>query len=336
MRKFSRILVMLLAVGLIGMMTACDNSTEPEESDVEALANHMDTMLQDWSPVYPATSLYSDMTGGDAPFILSVRQEAHYNDLHITGAVHVGFGDVDSKATLDAAGVPTDSRVVAYCYTGHSGQAATTIMKFMGYDIVNLKFGMMAWYSDAANGGADGGVEPYDPENGHVSGDVEQSANALPESDTYDLPDLDFEGSTPEEMAASAAANWNSSLPIVSAANLVQELNGADPPTVLSVRSADHYAIAHIPGAYNIPWKNIAKIENLTKLDPDADYVVYCYTGHTGQIATTVLNNLGYSARNLKYGMMGWNPGTDGANMGGVGLFDPSGVIMDADVVEGE
>ena len=79
----------------------------------------------------------------------------------------------------------------------------------------------------------------------------------------------------------------------------------------MSVRGADHYALGHIPGAINIPWKAIAEPENLAKLPTDQPIVVYCYTGHTGQIATTSLNLLGYDATNLKFGMMGWTEDDD-------------------------
>ena len=76
--------------------------------------------------------------------------------------------------------------------------------------------------------------------------------------------------------------------------------------TIVSVRSAEHYAKGHVPGAINIPWKTIAKEENLKKLPKDKPIITYCYTGHTGQVACTILNLLGYEAYNMKYGMMGW------------------------------
>lgn len=72
------------------------------------------------------------------------------------------------------------------------------------------------------------------------------------------------------------------------------------------MRSATHYAIGHIPGAVNIPWREIAKEENLQKLPTDRQIVVYCYTGHTGAVATTALNLLGYDAVNLKFGIGAW------------------------------
>jgi hypothetical protein len=87
------------------------------------------------------------------------------------------------------------------------------------------------------------------------------------------------------------------------------------------VRGADHYALGHVPGAINIPWTQIGKPENLAKLPPDKQIVVYCYTGHTGQVAATALNMMGYDAVNLKFGMMGW---TEDDAVLATARFDPA------------
>ena len=47
--------------------------------------------------------------------------------------------------------LPMDQPIVVYCYTGHTGQVAATILRALGYDVQNLKFGMMGW-SDNARG----------------------------------------------------------------------------------------------------------------------------------------------------------------------------------------
>ncbi|RME80636.1 MAG: rhodanese-like domain-containing protein [Caldilineae bacterium] len=122
---------------------------------------------------------------------------------------------------------------------------------------------------------------------------------------------------TPEPMATAfelireAAAEYLGSgkAPVISAQALFENLNDGDPdndPFILSVRAPEHYQLGHVPGAINIPWRTIAQPENLAKLPPDRPIVVYCYTGHTGQVATTILNLLGYDAVNLKFGIMGW------------------------------
>ena len=75
---------------------------------------------------------------------------------------------------------------------------------------------------------------------------------------------------------------------------------------VVSVRAPDAYALGHVEGAINIPWKAIADPANLASLPTDQPIMVYCYTGHTGQVAATALKMLGYDVVNMKFGMMGW------------------------------
>jgi len=53
-------------------------------------------------------------------------------------------------------------------------------------------------------------------------------------------------------------------------------------------------------------YQKITAIENLGKLPKDRLIVTYCYTGHTGAIAATVLNLLGYKSLTLKFGIMSW------------------------------
>ena len=33
-------------------------------------------------------------------------------------------------------------------HLGHTGQAAATALKLLGYDVINMKFGMMGWSDD--------------------------------------------------------------------------------------------------------------------------------------------------------------------------------------------
>lgn len=113
------------------------------------------------------------------------------------------------------------------------------------------------------------------------------------------------------EVIRAAAEKYLTTLksPVITADALFTLLNDGDAsndPFILSVRKPEDYALGHIPGAVNIFYKDIAKPENLAKLPKDKQIVVYCYTGHTGQLAATILGLLGYDAGNIKYGMMGW------------------------------
>ncbi len=118
------------------------------------------------------------------------------------------------------------------------------------------------------------------------------------------------------ELMSEAADAYLSSgkSPNITAQDLFNVLNDGDSgndPFVLSVRSASQYAKGHIPTAVNVPWREVAKQENLAKLPKDKQIVVYCYTGHTGSQVTALLNILGYDAINLKFGMTAWTRDTD-------------------------
>jgi rhodanese-related sulfurtransferase len=79
-------------------------------------------------------------------------------------------------------------------------------------------------------------------------------------------------------------------------------------PLLVSVCAPDDCARAHISGSINIPRGAFFKPANLSKLPPkDRPIVTYCCTG-TGAIDTaTVLNLMGYDARQLAWGTMGWS-----------------------------
>jgi len=92
---------------------------------------------------------------------------------------------------------------------------------------------------------------------------------------------------------------------------LINDSDTTNDPYILSIRSAEHYALGHIPGAVNIPLSTLFTEDNLAKLPEDRRIVVYCYTGHTASQATALLNVNGYDAVCLTWGMCSWT--TDGA-----------------------
>ncbi|MGD2205805.1 MAG: rhodanese-like domain-containing protein [Anaerolineae bacterium] len=314
MKKLT-VLNLVLVLSLVLSITAL-----AQEGDFGVVQRTADAALDGWKPVISADALYENLNDGDTsndPVVVSVRSAEHYALGHIPGAINIPWREIAKSENL--AKLPTDQPIVVYCYTGHTGQVATTVLRSLGYDVVNLKFGIMGWTLNdevlvATRFGPDTDQRDYP---------LETEANEAAE--TYDYPVLDTGAEDAQEIvriaADTALADWS---PTTSADALFDNLNDGDTsndPVVVSVRGADHYALGHIAGAINIPWNQIAKAENLAKLPTDQPIVVYCYTGHTGQVAATVLAMLGYDVANLKYGMMSW---TADDEVLGTSRYDPA------------
>jgi rhodanese-related sulfurtransferase len=156
---------------------------------------------------------------------------------------------------------------------------------------------------------------PFNAATDCIGAATETEAHTLPADQTP--PELAFDVTTPREAAIQAARAYLTRpgmAPTITAAQLNTLLTDTDPsndPLVVSVRSAEHYALGHVPGAINIPYKEIANEEQLRKLPKDRKIVVYCYTGHTAGIATGILGMLGYDVVNLKWGINSWTQNMD-------------------------
>jgi len=209
--------------------------------------------------------------------------------------------------TENLAKLPKDEQLPAYCYTGHTGSQAAALLNLCGYDATNLTWGIMGWTKD---------TEVANKQFANPSTDLPAETTLNAATATYDLPAVDNTTSTDaSEIIRAACDNYASNgfknIKAGDLYELITDGNAANDPIILSVRSAEDYAKGHIPGAINIGFKSIAKAENLQKLNPDKQIVVYCYTGRSGSQATAILNALGYDAVNLLWGISGWTTDSD-------------------------
>lgn len=258
------------------------------------------------APNITAQDLFANLNDGDAtndPFILSVRSASQYELGHVPGAINIPWREVARAENL--ATLPTDKQIVVYCYTGHTGSQVTALLSALGYDAINLKFGMTAWALDPeiAPGRYDEITQckdyPYETEVVSLTG-------------TYAYPELNnTESDEAFDIIQTAGDGWlgSGNAPNITAQDLFANLNDGDAsndPLVLSVRATSAYELGHVPGAVNIPWREVCQADNLATLPTDKQIVVYCYTGHTGSQVTALLNALGYDAINLKFGMTSW------------------------------
>ena len=318
-KKLSLIFALLIIVGLV--MPGLAVGQEPS-GDFEVVQSKVEEWLASQpKAVITADALFENLSDGDPsndPYVLSVRSPDDYALGHVPTAANIPWRQIAKPESLEQ--LPTDQPIADYCYTGHTGQAAMTALNLMDYDTTNLKFGMMGWTkNDEVLGQA-----RFDPA---AVPDYRVETTPNEATETYDFPELDTGASTDAEIVRVALDNYLSSdkKPVTTADALFDVLNDGDEsndPVILSVRKPEDYAKGHIPGAINIPWTQIGDPEMLAKLPPDKPIVAYCYTGHTGQVATTLLNAMGYDATNLKFGMMGWSK--DPEVVATTAVYDPA------------
>ncbi len=113
-----------------------------------------------------------------------------------------------------------------------------------------------------------------------------------------------------EDVVQARLEAYNASLPPaygnVSVDDLSVEMIENPELLIVDVRQPEEYAEGHLPGAINIPLRDLAK--NLDALpDLDAKSVVYCGSAFRSAIAMTALQILGYTdVRNMKGGFNAW------------------------------
>lgn len=284
--------------------TATTPTPEPEVAEFEIVHDAVADYLADRAGNIKAADLNLKIAEGEDIYIVSLRNAEDYAKGHIPGAVNMAF---DELATLSE-----DEEIVVYCYTGQSASFGAAVLGTLGYDVQNLLHGFSSWSTDP-----DIYVTRFDPETSQGDYQVETTAN---EAETYELPELENTTSNDADEIVKAAA-LTVSPKYITAADLNLKIAEDEDMTIVSVRSAEHYAAGHIPGAINIELDSLA--ENIAQLDPDAPVYVYCYTGHSAAQATALLQMLGYDAYSVKFGMCGWSA-DETVNAGK--CFDASGV----------
>ena len=110
-----------------------------------------------------------------------------------------------------------------------------------------------------------------------------------------------------------AAAHYLESTPennfLVSPAEVLARIqSGKGDYLLVDVRTAKEFKLWHLPGAINIPYREVANPESIAKLPKDKDIVVYCNSGHESSKVLSVLRLLEFRAVGMKWGVMAWRP----------------------------
>jgi len=250
---------------------------EAMDSDFDAVATvgaYLSEIPEGWMSVGNAEAMV-EMLENASPYLIDVRTAAEYEAGHIPGAVNIPLRTLADN--LDQ--VPTDENVVVYCASGHRAGMATSTLRALGYD--NVKAFPGGWNAWSA-----------------AEGEVETEAN---EPGTFEMGDV-----APEMIAASA--EFLNNIPEgFYAVGDVEAFKGAMDAGafVIDVRQPDEYEAGHIPGAINIPLRELG--DNVDQIPTDVPVFVYCQSGWRAALATGALHNMGYeNVRSFPPSFAGW------------------------------
>ena len=89
--------------------------------------------------------------------------------------------------------------------------------------------------------------------------------------------------------------------------NLIQQNLNNPGFIIIDVRTADEFNSGHIAGAINIDYESPQFTADVSKLDKNKQYLVYCATGIRGAAATQIMISLGFKdVQNMAGGITAW------------------------------
>jgi rhodanese-related sulfurtransferase len=104
----------------------------------------MDFLSRMFGPALPnlsAAEVSEKLKAGKRPLIVDVRQPEEYRQGHIAGAKLIPLGELDNHLKE----LSTEREIICVCQSGSRSVAATRQLAAAGYNVINMKGGMLAW-----------------------------------------------------------------------------------------------------------------------------------------------------------------------------------------------
>jgi rhodanese-related sulfurtransferase len=123
------------------VVTSSGTSAPGSGTDIAAAAAKYLSSVK--SPNIAAKELYDLLAAGETPYIIDTRSHDLYIAGHIPGAYNIGWKDVFKDVNLMF--IPKDKQVIVYSDIGDISSQVTALLNVMGFNAVNLKWGMTSW-----------------------------------------------------------------------------------------------------------------------------------------------------------------------------------------------
>ncbi|GAB4574253.1 MAG: hypothetical protein Kow0077_19830 [Anaerolineae bacterium] len=259
----------------------------PAEFDpamIEAIDAYLNSdALAGWGQI-SVDDLWTELLEKPDLFLLDVREDAELEELgYLENAVHIPLREL----TVNLDQIPMDQEIVVYCKGGWRSTIAMVALQMLGYENVrSLSGGITGWiaaeYPVVGGQAAETTVEVVLPEGMMLDAEV--------------VAPVAFE--SVQTIASMAGFGTYSETEFAGA------MDGA---FVLDVRETSEYAEGFIPGAVNVPLREVPANLAVLPAEFDAPILVYCKAGYRGAVAQLGLEMLGYTnVMNLRGGIGAW------------------------------
>lgn len=257
------------------------------------------------------------------PFLISVCAPEDFAKASVPGSINIPRGAFFKPANL-AKLPPKDRLIVTYCYTGTGAIGPATVLNLMGHEARQLAWGMMGWSRNDAGLGTAGRFPATQQDYPVVEGPQGVAV-------AYARPVIATGKASLEQMLvergdAVESADRSVSMTAEAVQALLTDAQPANDPFVVDLRAPADFVKGHIQSAINIPAATVYHPGELAKLPLGRRIVTVDSNGQTAVGVSYMLSILGYNARGLQYGMMGWS--RNDTLMGGQKRF-PSDLQLD-------
>lgn len=230
--------------------------------------------------------------------VVDVRDAATFAMGNIDGSINIPYAQTANLEQVYQ--LPMDKKLVIVCFSGHTASQTAALWNMLGYDAVPMLNGMGGWTSND-DLGAPIQAEPF-----NLPVDKKEVAK-----EDFDLPTMivDDVDNLSDLLSLGTKAYFAEEFPAVKPAKAVYEEvieKDSDSAMIVDIRDSSDYEKGHLKGAINIPYKQLAKEENLKALNPSKPIILVDYNGHVASKAARILSILGYEAYPIKDGMRIW------------------------------
>ena len=115
--------------------TACQQDNNRQNCYQQGNAGKIETVV---------AKEFANRIMGKKVVLIDVRTPKEYASGHIKGAMNVEWGN-GFREQFEKAGIKTNKTLALYCRGGRRSKAAADLLVQMGYKVVNLDGGIVAW-----------------------------------------------------------------------------------------------------------------------------------------------------------------------------------------------